>query len=70
MRRPAMNRLAVESNRAALWLQQPGDRAERRRFAGPVRADQRDDFAFLDAQRHAPQSLDRSVEHAQVFDAQ
>ena len=41
----ARDPLAFEVNLAALWPQQPGDRAHRGRLAGTVAADERDDLA-------------------------
>ena len=54
----------------SLRPQQSGDRAERRRLSRPIAADQRHDFALLDAQRDAVQRLNRTVADAQVFDGQ
>ena len=42
-------------------LDEPGDRAQRRRLAGAVRADQRHDLALVDLERDALQRLDRAV---------
>ena len=46
---------------AALGAQQVGDRLERGRLPGAVRAEQRDDLAFLHLQRHALQHEDHVV---------
>ena len=51
-------------------VKQAGDRAERRRLSGPVAADERHDFAFVDVERDAAQRLDRAVGDAQIFDRQ
>ena len=53
VRRLATDRLPGESDRAGARGKHPGDHAQRRRLAGAVRAEQRDDFAVGDGQRHA-----------------
>ena len=55
-------------DRARARRRQPRDRAQRRRLPGPVGADQRDDLALLDGQRHALQRLDLAVVRVDVVD--
>src|SRR3989454_5686901 len=50
-RRPAVDPLALELDAAAAKRQQPGDRAQRRRLAGAVAADEGDHFARVHLQR-------------------
>ena len=47
---------------------QPADRAQRRRLARAVGADQRDDLALLDAQANAGERADAPVASVEVFD--
>src|SRR6185437_13422039 len=44
---------AVDGDDARVRIENAGENLERRRLAGAVRADERDAFAGLDAQRHA-----------------
>jgi hypothetical protein len=60
--------LPVERDRSAGCLQKAADGAKRRRLAGPVRADQRDDLSRLDGDRHAVERLDRAVVDGEVLD--
>ena len=57
-----------KTDRALLRRQDPGDRAQRRRLAGAVGADQRDDLARVDLERDALERLDRAVEGVDVLD--
>ncbi len=47
---------------------QAGDGAQRRRLAGAVGADQRDDLALVDRERDALERLDRAVGGADVLE--
>ena len=58
----------VEADRALARRRQPRDRAQRRRLAGAVRADQRDDLALLDLERDALERLDVPVEGVDVLE--
>src|SRR5919197_294575 len=59
---------ALEANPSAPRAVEPVDRAERRRLAGAVRADQRHDLARLDLDRDALQRLDRAVVGVHILD--
>src|SRR6185437_12612970 len=61
VRRRADDVLAVEENAAALGLVDALDRAQRRRLAGTVRADQRHYLALVHRERDALDGLDRPV---------
>src|SRR5581483_9561720 len=52
---------AAEGDRALARMVQPVDRAQRRRLARAVRADERDDLAVAHLDRDALQRLDRAV---------
>ena len=65
VRLAARDRLAVEDDLAGL-AHDSRDRAQRRRLAGAVGAEQRDDLAFLHRQRDAVQGLDRPVARLDV----
>jgi hypothetical protein len=52
---------ALEPDPASARVIEPVDRSQRRRFAGAVRADQRDDLPLADIQRDTLQGLDRAV---------
>src|SRR6185295_9986880 len=62
--------LAAELHLARRRLHQPGDRAQRGGLAGAVGADQRDDLALLDGERHAAQRVDAAVADLEVADLQ
>jgi hypothetical protein len=70
MARPARNVHAAENDAAAQLRPHPGERADQRRLAGAVGADDGDDGALLDLERYAVERLDVAVEHIEVFDAQ
>src|SRR4051812_45999708 len=59
---------AVEDDAAHPRRHDARDRAQRRRLAGAVRADERDDLAFVDLERDALERLDRAVERVDVLD--
>src|SRR5690606_4908180 len=66
VRRVVRHRLAVETNRAGrdrpvLQRQQARYRLQRRRLAGAVGAEERDDLATLHGKRQAAEHLDRLV---------
>jgi hypothetical protein len=56
MARGSGQRLAGEPDGAALRPQDAGDHAHRGRLAGTIGAEQGDDFARLNAERHIPHS--------------
>ena len=68
VRRPSREVLAVERDRSAGGLHQSTHRAQRRRFAGAVGSDQRDDLARLDGYRNAVKGPDRAVVDGEVLD--
>ena len=68
VRCPVLNRLAIEFESCRASAAAARKSCGACRFAGAVRADQRDDFTFLDAQRHAAEGLNCAVGYAQVFD--
>src|SRR5207302_4518634 len=59
--------LSVEDDAAAFGANHARDRAQCRALAGPVGANQRDDFARIDVHRHAVQRLDLSIADDQVL---
>src|SRR5207237_1666485 len=66
VRRQPVDPRAAELDRAlrdlaALGAQEPGDRLERRRLAGPVGAEQGRDAALADVERHALEDEDDAV---------
>jgi hypothetical protein len=61
VRAQAVDGIAVEGNRAAPGLDEPGDRLEQRRLARSVAAQERHHPAAPDLQRHAVQDLDTAV---------
>src|SRR6185437_1322764 len=63
-----VQRLAFEADLAAPRMQEAADRAQRRRLAGAVGADQGDDLLLLDGERDAFQRLDVVVEDVDVVD--
>ena len=67
---PARNVGAAEGDSAARLRLHAGERADERRLAGAVGADNGDDRAFLDIKRHRIERLHVAVEHIEVFDAQ
>ena len=62
--------LAAEADRALARMVEAVDRAQRRRLAGAVRADQRDDLALVHLERDALQRLDRAVVGVDVLELQ
>jgi hypothetical protein len=68
VRRDLADVAAVEHDPAAGDPAQAADGVERRRLARPVGADQGDDLAALDRQRHAAQRLDLAVGDVEVLD--
>ena len=70
MARPAGNIGAAEDDAAARLRLHAGERADERRLAGAVGADDGDDRAFRDLERHAVERLHVAVEDIEVFDAQ
>src|SRR6266540_3230597 len=62
MARQAGDVLATEADRPEARRVEARDRAQGRRLAGAVGADQRDDLAFVDLHRDALERLDRAVE--------
>ena len=69
MARPAGDIGAAEQDAAARRPQHAGDGADQRGLAGAVGADDGDDRALLDVERHAVERLRVAVEHIEVFDA-
>src|SRR5205085_5400781 len=61
---------AVERDRPRPRAMQADDRHERRRLAGAVRAEERDDLPLADSQRHVPHGHDRPVARGQPADLQ
>ncbi len=59
MRPPAVDALAAERDRARAWSQVPHHRPQRGGLAGAVAADETDDLAGADLQRHASQDVAR-----------
>jgi len=59
---------AVELDGALRRLDEPGDRTQRRGLAGAIRADQRDDLALLDGERHALERMDPTVVDVEIGD--
>ena len=53
--------LAEHADRARVDMQQPADRADRRRLAGAVGTNQPEHLAFVDTKRHPAQRLDAAV---------
>ena len=62
--------LPQEGDAARLWLQEARDRAQRRRLAGAVRADERDDLAFIDFEADALERVDGAVVDVYIIDFQ
>ena len=60
-RREPCDRAARETQRSGSRLRQAGDDAQGRALARAVRAQQGDDFAFLDAKRESAQGLHFAV---------
>ena len=61
---------AVEHHGAVGGLDEPADRLQQCRLARTVRAEQRDDLAFVDLEVHAEQHLHAVVVHVDVADEQ
>src|SRR5436190_2515561 len=59
---------SLEFDRPLARRREPGDRAQGRRLAGTVRADQRDDLALVDLDRYPLQGLDVSVEAVDIVE--
>ena len=66
VRLPVIDPLAAEGDLALPRPEEPGDRPKRRRLAGTVRSDERDDLTLVDRERHATQRMDRPVEGVDV----
>ncbi len=47
-----------------------GDGAQQRRLAGAVRADERDDLAFVDRERDLAHRLEQAVSHVEPLDGE
>src|SRR4051794_24811160 len=65
--RQALDLRAVEHDPSGARRHDAGDRPQRRRLAGAVRADQRDDLTLVDLERDALERLDRAVEGVDVL---
>ena len=70
MARPTRNIGVAKHNTSVRLRQHSGKRADQSRLAGAIGADDRNDGAFLDFQRHRIERLNVAVEHIEVFDAQ
>ena len=68
VRGPIRDLLALEADRSPPRAVEAVDRAERRRLAGAVRADQRDDLALPDVDRDALERFDRAVVGVDVLE--
>src|SRR4029077_12950594 len=68
--RPARDIGAAIGDVAAPAAQHAGNGADQRGLTGAIGADNGDDGALLDVERHAVERLDVAVEHIEVFDAQ
>jgi hypothetical protein len=68
--RPAGDVHAAEGDAPAQLRAHAGERADERCLAGAVGADDGDDRALLDVERHAVERLHVAVEHIQVLDVQ
>ena len=66
---PVMSRPSYVTS-PRLRLEQAGDRAQRRRLAGAVRADERDDLALVHVEVDAVQRRDVAVRDFEVADAE
>src|SRR3954453_18667286 len=66
--RQALDVAAVEDDPPGPRRDDARDGPQRRRLAGAVGADQRDDLALVDLERDALQRLDRAVERVDVLD--
>jgi len=64
----ALDRLAAERDRARTRREDAGDRAQHRRLAGAVRADQRHELAFVHGERHAVQHARRPAMQRDVIE--
>ena len=62
--------LALERDGARGVAVRAGDRPEKRRLAGPVRADERDRLAPFDRQAHAAHGLKLAVARFEPFDGE
>ena len=70
MARPAGNILTAEDDPPARLRQHAGQRPDQRRLARAIGADNGDDRALFDVERHAVERLDVAVKHVEVFDLQ
>ena len=61
VRRDAVYPPSLERDRSLFGPQHAGDRLQRGRFAGPVRADERNDLALVDGDGDAFQGMDVAV---------
>src|SRR5262245_66085271 len=62
--------LPPEMDRAGAWKKRPGNRAQGRRFAGAVGADQRDDLALSDMKTDAAGRRDLAVGQFKSFSSE
>ena len=63
-------RAAVEADDAAVGDAEPADRAQQRRLAGAVRAEQREHLALLHFEADVEEHLHRAVAEVEVVDLQ
>ena len=68
--RRARDGAAVEEDLAGVRLQEPGDEVQRRRLAGAARAEQRDEAAGRDLERHPVHGEDRAESLHQPLERQ
>src|SRR5207245_8779577 len=66
--RQAAKRLPIEANVSGGRTEQAGQRAQRRRLAGAVATDQRDDLPGLDGEADALDRFDRTIGNPEVLD--
>ena len=67
MRWLAADVLAFKGDFSGAWFEQSGDGAQCGRFAGAIRADERDDFALIDMQRNACQRFNGAVVYRDIL---
>ena len=70
VREHALDRGSAENDAPRLRLHEPGDRIEQRRLAGAVRAEQSDDLAGLDRDRHVVERGDPAEPHGEPLRGQ
>src|SRR2546425_13313999 len=68
MARPAGDIGAAKQDASARGTMYAGDRADERAFSRAVRADNRDNGAFADLERHALERLGVAMEDIEAFD--